>query len=234
MTKQSSNQAERTCVGCRRVDSPDALLRVVLAPPGFLPSPADPAPAHPTAVPSESGDGEAKKSRDEHELGTLVVDTSAKLPGRGAWVCPSVKCFRTALKKGGFARSFKAPVRADADELVEMARVQLRKRLDGLIVAAKRARAVAVGTDAVRDSLSDPWRRPDTLLVAGDAAGRREELTEIAARLGSRCAVFGDKTWLGRLFDRAEVGIIAVLDEGIAFEIARTVERLRALSEDDG
>lgn len=45
--------------------------------------------------------------------GTLAVGRT--LPGRGAWLCRgSVECLDVAEKRGGFARSFRAPVRSEA------------------------------------------------------------------------------------------------------------------------
>ncbi|MBX3284991.1 MAG: YlxR family protein [Actinobacteria bacterium] len=44
------------------------------------------------------------------EGGSLQVGRT--LPGRGAWLCPgSPECFELALRKGGFARAFRSPIR---------------------------------------------------------------------------------------------------------------------------
>ncbi|MDQ6897623.1 MAG: YlxR family protein [Actinomycetota bacterium] len=67
----------RTCVGCRRTDSWSALLRVV-------------------AVRNESG-GDAR----------LVPDPWHRLPGRGAWLHPSIGCFEQAVRRRAFARALR-------------------------------------------------------------------------------------------------------------------------------
>lgn len=41
-----------------------------------------------------------------HDL-EVVVDSSATMPGRGAWVHPTESCISAAIKRGGFARSFR-------------------------------------------------------------------------------------------------------------------------------
>ncbi|WP_284346088.1 YlxR family protein [Dermabacter sp. Marseille-Q3180] len=41
---------------------------------------------------------------------TLVVDPSGSAHGRGAWVHPDRACIAFALTRGGFQRSFRAPV----------------------------------------------------------------------------------------------------------------------------
>ena len=37
-------------------------------------------------------------------------DIEARLPGRGAYLCPNPECADTAMRKRGFNRSFRAPV----------------------------------------------------------------------------------------------------------------------------
>ena len=106
---------------------------------------------------------------------------------------------------------------------------QLERRLSGLLLAAQRSGNLTLGTDAVRGQLRE--QPPALLMVAGDAAGRREELLESARRLGEQCVVYGNKTELGRLFGRSEVGVLAIADRGIAGEVARVVERVIQLQE---
>jgi len=48
--------------------------------------------------------------------GTLQPDPAQRLPGRGAYVCDRA-CAERALKRGGFARSFRSAVRTDPDLL---------------------------------------------------------------------------------------------------------------------
>lgn len=54
----------RTCVGCRRKDQQDALVRIVATPEG------------------------------------VVVDPRHRLPGRGAYLHPSIECVERAVKRG--------------------------------------------------------------------------------------------------------------------------------------
>jgi predicted RNA-binding protein YlxR (DUF448 family) len=48
--------------------------------------------------------------------GALAPDPAQRLPGRGAYVCDAA-CAQRALKRGGFARSFRSAVRTDPDLL---------------------------------------------------------------------------------------------------------------------
>jgi len=47
----------------------------------------------------------------------LVPDPEARLPGRGAYLCPRPECMRAAMRKHGFERAFRAPVRVSDESL---------------------------------------------------------------------------------------------------------------------
>ncbi len=70
------------------------------------------------------------------------------------------------------------------------------------------------------------------LLVAKDAAGRRDELCALANERGVKVVEVGDKSRLGHLTGKETLGLIAVLDRDIAREIAATARALGGLSED--
>jgi ribosomal protein L7Ae-like RNA K-turn-binding protein len=70
------------------------------------------------------------------------------------------------------------------------------------------------------------------LVIAEDAEGSREELTRAAERLGARCLVWSNKEELGRLFGRAMLSIVGVLDAGIATELRHVVRCAAELAED--
>jgi predicted RNA-binding protein YlxR (DUF448 family) len=42
--------------------------------------------------------------------GQVVVDTAARLPGRGAWVHPQVVCIENAVKRKAFGRALRTTV----------------------------------------------------------------------------------------------------------------------------
>ena len=167
--------------------------------------------------------------RDEEPR--LVPDIRHRLPGRGVYVHPTRECVRLALQKGGFSRSVRTHVSGDPDEVCALAAAQYERRAEGLLLAAFRNGCVALGTDPVRRALGEATVR--LLVVAVDAAGRRDELVAQAARLGEdRCVRYGTKETLGRLFSRSELGVLGILDERIAKEVAATTARATQLSED--
>lgn len=160
----------------------------------------------------------------------LVPDVRRRAPGRGVSVHPRYGCVEQAAKSGAFKRAFKCNVHASAQELAGFARGQYERRVGGLIQAARRAGRLAVGTDAVRASMASG--ETALLLVAVDAAGRRQELMNQADRLDGRCVVFGTKDSLGELLGRSSVAVIAVSDAGIAEEIRRAAQGAAELAED--
>lgn len=151
------------------------------------------------------------------------------LRGRGVWVHPKRPCVRAAVERDRLGRSLRRAIDLDVSALEEALRAAHARRLEGLLLAGARRRRVSVGAVATRDALDA--KRAQALVVASDAAGRRDELMEAAARIGRRVVVFSTKSQLGRLLGREEVGVIGILDGGIASEVVETGRRLRDLSE---
>ncbi|MBX0300075.1 MULTISPECIES: YlxR family protein [Cryobacterium] len=47
----------------------------------------------------------------------LVVDETATLPGRGAWIHPTIACFQEAVKRRAFGRALRVTSPLDANQL---------------------------------------------------------------------------------------------------------------------
>ena len=161
----------------------------------------------------------------------IAPDPARKLGGRGASVHPRRACLKRAIERGGFSRAARRSISLDVDQVASMLAAHYEQRADSLLVSAHRRRLLALGTDAVREAMRAGGI--SLLVVANDAAGRRQEIETAAARLGHRCAVHGDKAKLGRLLGKSEVGVVALLDDGIAGAFWQQASRLRALREDD-
>jgi len=160
----------------------------------------------------------------------LVPDIRRRAPGRGVSVHPRYSCLSTAVKAGAFKRAFRRELKTNAAELAQHARGQYSRRADGLLQAGLRSRNLAVGTDSVREAMAS--RSVRLLVVADDAAGRRDELVAQAERLDGRCIVYGNKEHLGELLGRPEVGVVAVRDDRLAEEIRRAALSVAELAED--
>jgi len=74
----------------------------------------------------------------------VVADLKRKLPGRGAWVTARRDVLATAVKRGAFARAFRADVKAAPDLPATVEHLMERALLDALAIARK-ARQVVVG-----------------------------------------------------------------------------------------
>lgn len=55
-----------------------------------------------------------KTSEDE-----MILDTTGRKNGRGAYLCPSMECFRKAVKCKGLERSFKMSIPKEVYEALE-------------------------------------------------------------------------------------------------------------------
>ncbi|MCU1558079.1 MAG: hypothetical protein JWN09_2074 [Microbacteriaceae bacterium] len=51
--------------------------------------------------------------------GEVVADHSATLPGRGAWVHPTLECIETSIKRKAFGRALRVDDALDAGKLRE-------------------------------------------------------------------------------------------------------------------
>ncbi|TFB99788.1 YlxR family protein [Cryobacterium adonitolivorans] len=47
----------------------------------------------------------------------LVVDETATLPGRGAWIHPTIACFQEAVRRRAFGRALRVTSPLDAKQL---------------------------------------------------------------------------------------------------------------------
>ena len=62
-----------------------------------------------------------------HKDGTVTVDESGTGNGRGAYLCRNVSCFDAAVKRKGFARTFKAAI---PDEVTDALREDFERALN--------------------------------------------------------------------------------------------------------
>ena len=70
------------------------------------------------------GCGEMKGKRElirvlKDTEGSISIDMTGRKNGRGAYLCPSVDCFRKAVKGRGLERSFKMAISKEVYESLE-------------------------------------------------------------------------------------------------------------------
>lgn len=150
--------------------------------------------------------------------GAVVPDLARKLPGRGMWVAADQASVATAAKKGLFARSAKAQVRAPAD-LADQVAALLRARLLNALGLARKAGDLTSGFEKVSSAISSG--KAAWLIEASDgAADGRGKLLRLARHQSPPPGVVG-------LFSAAELGL-ALGGENVihtAFLAGRAAER---------
>lgn len=154
------------------------------------------------------------------EQGSVAVDLRGRAFGRGAWVHPRPGCLGAAAKRG-LSRGLKRPVSLSVSALTDSLRQSSARRVEGLLRSAQGAGKLAVGTEAVRQACSRGLSK--SVVIASDArsAAKAPEVQREAAR--GRAIVWGKKADLGRLLQREETAVVAVLSEGFSDAIARAV-----------
>lgn len=105
--------------------------------------------------------------------GEVAPDFSGKLPGRGAWVTASREALETAMKRGGFARSFKAGVAAPED-LGARVETGLASSALSALGLARRANEAVIGFEKVRAALKSQNAAVLVNAVDGSVDGRRK------------------------------------------------------------
>jgi predicted RNA-binding protein YlxR (DUF448 family) len=160
----------------------------------------------------------------------VVVDLTGRAPGRGSWVHARPACLRRAAERG-LARAARGRVQVDLPSLLREIREAGDRRVEGLLAAARRSGQLALGTTAVeRAALQGAvW----LCVVASDAAAaaRSAPVGRLAAE--GRVTVWGTKACLGALRSSdGDVGVLAVLSEGIAREVRSTVALVEGIVEE--
>lgn len=78
----------RQCVGCREMKAKKDMIRVI------------------KTAPEEGADSE------------ILLDTTGRKNGRGAYLCPNSECLGKAIKSKGLERSLKMPISGDVYEML--------------------------------------------------------------------------------------------------------------------
>jgi predicted RNA-binding protein YlxR (DUF448 family) len=146
--------------------------------------------------------------------GEVAFDLAGGAFGRGAHVHARPACLEKAPR--GLSRAFKQEVRADARAVGEALVAACDRRAAGLVMAARRTGALAVGADASLEAV----RRGAPLVVvavdAGTVAARREVERAVAE---GRAVAWKTKSDLGAWIGEDSVAMLAVRHAGIAGEL---------------
>ena len=147
--------------------------------------------------------------------GQVVFDLAGGSFGRGAHVHANASCIAKAPR--ALARAFRREgLSVTAAELGERLVIACDRRMVGLLLAARRTGAVAIGGNAATDAIE---RRDAFAIVAVDAGRVASSIEVDRATREGRAIAWKTKCELGALLGEEAVAICAVCHVGIAAEL---------------
>ncbi len=159
---------------------------------------------------------------------SILIDYREKLNGRAAYVCPRRDCMEKALKKDTLARAFHSSIKPpDVSGFVSRLEADILDRIKALLRIAVKADKLATGYSAVRDALEK--ERVALLLYARDLSTGTREKIGVSGQESIRKETLFTREELGLVLSRELVGIVAILDKGLADAIWNEAQRLKGL-----
>lgn len=148
----------------------------------------------------------------------VVFDLAGGAFGRGAHLHPRPACIVKAPR--GLSRNFKRDMTgvlgADGRDLAARLSAACDRRMSGLLLAARRTNALAVGADAALEAI----RRGAALTIVAVDAGKIAQTLEVQGAVAEgRAIAWKAKNELGSLLGEEAVAICAVRHAGIAGEL---------------
>jgi predicted RNA-binding protein YlxR (DUF448 family) len=185
----------RTCVGCGQRDDASALLRMVVS----------------TSASTDPGD-----ERPSEATLDIAFDLAGGSFGRGAHLHATLGCIEKAPR--GLARAFRGAVKSSPAAIGARLVEACDRRMGGLLLAAHRSRALAIGADAAIEALGQGAPLGVIAVDAGSVATTAEVERCVAA---GRAMAWRTRSELGSLLGERSVAICAVRHAGIAAELKR-------------
>jgi predicted RNA-binding protein YlxR (DUF448 family) len=148
--------------------------------------------------------------------GMVAFNLAGGAFGRGAHVHARPACLVRAPR--GLSRAFRREVGIDAKDLGRCLVAACDRRTGGLLLAARRQRSVAIGTDASLDAL----RGGSPLAIVAVDAGAVVSSQEVARAVAEgRAVAWSTKNELGALLGAESIAICAIRHEAIATELKK-------------
>jgi predicted RNA-binding protein YlxR (DUF448 family) len=144
----------------------------------------------------------------------VAFDLAGGAFGRGAHLHARPDCIAKAPR--GLSRAFKRDLKLDVAELARRLSAACDRRMAGLLLAARRTRSLAVGTDAALEAIR---KGAPLAVVAVDAASVAQSNEVTSAVAQGRAVAWRTKAELGQLLGETAVAICAVRHAGIAGEL---------------
>jgi uncharacterized protein len=158
----------------------------------------------------------------------ILIDYREKLPGRAVYVCPLRTCISQALSKTVLARALRVNISApDAAQFIAQLAGIIKGKIFSLLAIARKAGKTAGGYSAVRDAVEK--NRVHLLLYAEDLSDGTKEKIVMQERNPLPEDTLFTRDEYGTLFNRELIGVVGILDEGLAHAVVQEVRRLKNL-----
>lgn len=158
----------------------------------------------------------------------VAIDYREKLPGRAAYVCPTVECVKKALSRENLSRSLHSKVRMPEPEtFLDQLATLITEKIKSLIVMSAKAGKLAAGYSAVHDAVEKG--RVSLLLYAIDLSKGTKEKVASPAAASIRWTTLFTREELGTMLNRDLVGVIGIEDNGLSNALWKEAERLKGL-----
>ncbi len=159
---------------------------------------------------------------------SVVIDYREKLDGRAAYICPKTECIKKALTKEALGRSLRIKIRPpDAEDFLAQLSTSITEKIKSLLSISLKAGKLAAGYSAVQDALEKG--RVELLLYAEDLSEGTKEKITIQVTKSIRSATLFTRDVYGSILNRELVGVIAILDKGLADALWNETQRLKGL-----
>ncbi len=161
--------------------------------------------------------------------GKVLPDLYGRLPGRGAHVCPDIKCLEMAVSRNAFSRAFKCRVQApDPVELCQAFSKSGIERIRSMLATAARSGWIKAGRDAVRMSI-----RKDSasliMLAQDSSSALAKQISREAERTHVPVKRILTKTELGKYHKARPLAVLAVTHRGVAKRLSKEIGHVLSL-----
>jgi len=158
----------------------------------------------------------------------VLIDYREKLDGRAAYICPRSACIEKALKKETLTKALRINIKPpDVSAFVSQLESDIMEKIRSLLRITLKAGKLAAGYSAVKDALEKG--RVDLLLYARDLSKGTREKIDIEGLESVRQVTLLTREDFGGIFNRELVGVVAILDKGLADVLWNETQRLKGL-----
>ncbi len=158
----------------------------------------------------------------------ILVDYREKLPGRAAYICPRKDCIEKALMKDTLAKALRLKFQPPkVAYFMSQLETIVSEKIKSLLAISMKASRIAVGYSAVHDALGKG--RVFLLLYATDVSEGTKDKVEVDGLVSTRQATLFTRNEYGQILNRELVGVVAILDEGLADSLWNEIVRLKNL-----